>query len=80
MFEKILKAVNNADSFSWNLGSSAVYFTAEFHLTKEAIELLKTESPSDFREKDNGYTIMNCPVIEDSSNYLSLVHKINIVE
>lgn len=80
MFHKIVQLICNEMSLVRSLGISGNYFTIEVHLTKSTVELLKIESPCYFGVKDEQYTIMKCPVIEDSSNFVCTVHKTNFGE
>lgn len=82
MIKDLINAVASERSLSRSLGISGIHFTTEIHLTKHNIEYLKANTTylNIPRHDEDNITFMNCPVIEDTTNFVCTVHKINLVE
>lgn len=80
MIKNLVNAVASEHSLLRSIGVSGIYFTVEVHLTKSTLEYLKaTEYINIFPNEDN-ITFMNCPVIEDTTNFVCTVHRTNLVD
>ena len=80
MIKNLVDAVASEYSLLRSLGVSGIHFTVEVHLTKSTLEYLKaTEYINIFPNEDN-ITFMNCPVIEDTTDFVCTIHRINLVE
>ena len=82
MIKDLINAVASERSLSRSLGISGIHFTTEVHLTKHNIEYLRANTTYldiPIHDKDN-ITFMNRPVIEDTTDFVCTIHKINLVD
>lgn len=80
MIKDLVNAVASEKSLICSLGVSGIHFTVEVHLTKSTLKYLKaTEYINIFPNEDN-ITFMNCPVIEDTTDFVCTIHRTSLVD
>lgn len=78
MIKDLVNAVASEHSLSRSLGISGIYFTVEVHLTKSTLEYLRTTAYVNILPDKDNITFMNCPVVEDTTDFVCTVHKTKI--
>lgn len=79
--ENIMNAVISEKSLIRSMGSTAYFFTIEVHLSRSSIEYLRSTAYVNLpMNKDEFLTFMGCPVIEDSTDFVCTIHKVDISE
>jgi hypothetical protein len=73
----LVNAVASEHSLVRSLGISGIHFTVEVHLTKPTLEYLRTTAYINILPNEDNITFMNCPVIEDTTDFVCTVHRIN---
>lgn len=74
----LINAVASERSLSRSLGVSGIHFTTEVHLTKSTLAYLKTTAYINILSDEDNITFMNCPVIEDTRDFVCTIHRTNI--
>ena len=80
MIKDLVNAVASERSLSRSLGISGIYFTVEVHLTKSTLEYLRTTAYVNILPDKDNITFMNCPVVEDTTDFVCTVHRTNLVK
>ena len=79
MIKDLVNAVASERSLLRSLGISGIYFTVEVHLTKSTLEYLRTTAYINILPDKDNITFMNCPVVEDTTDFVCTVHRTNLV-
>ena len=82
MIKDLANAVASEKSLIRSIGVSGIYFTVEVHLTEHNIEYLKANTAYldiPMYNEDN-ITFMGCPIIKDTTDFVCIIHKINLVD
>jgi len=79
MIKNLVNAVASEKSLIRSIGVSSIYFTVEVHLTKSTLEYLRTTAYVNILPDNDNITFMNCPVIEDTTDFVCTVHRTNLV-
>jgi len=79
MIKNLVNAVASEHSLLRSLGVSGIHFTVEVHLTKPNLEYLRTTAYINIPSNECDITFMNCPVIEDTTDFVCTVHRTNLV-
>ena len=79
MIKDLVNAVASEKSLIRSIGMSGIYFVVEVHLTKSTLECLRTTAYINILP-DKNTTFMNCPVVEDTTDFVCTVHRTNLVK
>ena len=77
--KELINAVASEKSLIRSLGISGIHFVVEVHLSKPSLAYLRTRTEYiNIPSNGDNITFMNCPVIEDTRDFVCTIHKTNI--